>query len=159
MSTIHEIMPISIPKTKRPIQKKGCFPCQDCSKTFQLKHNLNRHIKIHGGPEIKVKCHQCCKELKNLNEHERHLREIHGQIECPRCHFRCKKTEELKSHEFCLHCDKDGCTFVSQSETKFKLHQYKCLGFMKCDLCFRRFETNRLFPYKRHMNEAHKVKI
>ena len=59
---------------ERPIQKKGSFPCQDCSKTFQLKHNLNRHIKIHGGPEIKVKCHQCCKELKNLNEHQRHLR-------------------------------------------------------------------------------------
>ena len=106
MSTINEIMPVSIPKTKRPIQKKGCFPCQDCSKTFQLKHNLNRHIKIHGGPEIKVKCHQCCKELKNLNEHKRHLREIHGQIECPRCHFRCKKIEELKNHKFCLHCDK-----------------------------------------------------
>ena len=44
MSTINEIMPVS--KTKRTPQKKGYFPCQDCSKTFQLKHNLNRHIKV-----------------------------------------------------------------------------------------------------------------
>ena len=35
MSTINEIMPASIAKSKRPIQKKGFFPCQDISTQAQ----------------------------------------------------------------------------------------------------------------------------
>ena len=146
------------PKTSsnyRKKPKKGCFPCPHCGKTFQLKQNMKRHSRIHEGASIK--CKQCCKVLKNNNELYRHNREIHGKIGCSKCHYTCKR--QLKDHQFCLQCCIEGCTFVTQDIKKFKMHQYWCWGYIQCELCFRRFKKDRLFPYKRHLFEQHKTTL
>lgn len=140
---------------KKP--KTGSFVCLHCGKTFQLKQNLNRHSRIHEGAPIK--CTQCYKILKNQNEFYRHRREIHGKIECSKCQYKCKDIKQLKDHKFCLQCPIEGCTFVTQDIEKFKMHQYWCWGFIQCDLCFRRFKKDRLFPYKRHLREQHKTTL
>ena len=51
----------------RATHSQSLSSCQVCSKTFQTKSNLNRHMKLHAG--YFTKCDKCSKVLKRPKDH------------------------------------------------------------------------------------------
>ena len=143
--------PVTV-ETRRPGTFKMYF-CVNCKTLWNDRRNFYRHRKIHF--QKQSKCTLCCKTMKNDNQMNKHLREIHGNIKCPECTYRCKNRDDLKRHDFCRQCPKPLCIFVSQDELKLKLHEYKCIGAMSCNICQKQFKTSQTAIYRDHMKITH----
>ena len=87
------------------VKQKQCIniikklECNQCLKSFSLKHHLKRHIEgVHG--ENTFKCDYCHKAFSRGDDLNRHIKGIHQGIvfACEICNFETARKYNLKSH-------------------------------------------------------------
>jgi len=84
------------------LQKKKyqTFSCAECSKQFQYKQNLNRHMKrghIRKKKDI-LCCPECGKTFQNSNNLNRHIKRGHNTKACDRCYIELSSRDEYLTH-------------------------------------------------------------
>lgn len=55
------------------------FMCPNCTKCYQLKHSLTRHIKFECGKEPSYQCHRCNRKFKHKYDLNVHVKAKHGE--------------------------------------------------------------------------------
>ena len=109
------------------------FGCKDCSRTFQRKEGLERHVRIHSGSRPFV-CEICKSSFKRADHLKNHML-VHSRrrpFSCMMCTSTFASSCDLKRH-LCIHSDKRSfrcmiCyhTFVRKSD--LKRHTWICKG-------------------------------
>ncbi|KAH1008479.1 hypothetical protein HUJ05_009031 [Dendroctonus ponderosae] len=56
----------------------GPFTCSNCTKTYNAKRNLQRHLSVECGKEPKYGCCFCAYKNYRRNEMQNHLKKRHG---------------------------------------------------------------------------------
>lgn len=107
--------------------------CSICSKKFQLRRSLVRHIKnVHKNKEANH-CHVCRKEVDDVKEH---YEEFHSYLHytCLLCHRKFRSKLILDRHKEFNHllerefsCDLCGKTFISKTTIArhVLIHEYE----------------------------------
>ena len=120
-------------RNKHENQPELTFICDQCSKTFNAKRALQKHISNAHTEGIKHRCNQCefaTKHRKRLQLHiekvhegrkwicdicgsnlscqgmlKRHMDEVHGNVEfkCDTCDYKAKSAQRLKVHIEAVH--------------------------------------------------------
>ena len=152
-----------------------------CTKKFATKRKVQIHFKsIHE----KIKCDYCDKSFSQIANLNRHIRTIHkGQnnYKCESCGKLFTRNDNLKLHIHTIHestkekFPKAGQDFFPCSSCKIKfrslaknrLHELKCVGFLRCPECQKFFHLNRSpatlylshYEFKRHMKNTHDIDL
>jgi len=80
------------------------FPCEECSRIFSKRYELNRHLRQHFPP---FPCSRCTKAFQYSKDRTRHIRDIH------------KETVEESSLEYCRH---DGYEYSTPRKDNLRRH-------------------------------------
>ena len=93
----------SVKEHTKNVHEKNSYKheCNQCEKSFNLKHALKRHINfVHKGLRL-YKCQICKKSYGNTENLREHVRAIHDGIKpfaCEKCQFRCSRKSRLRIH-------------------------------------------------------------
>ena len=152
-------------KHKSEVHKKGNHRCGFCYKRYNVKSNLQTHIKNeHLSDQEKKKCSICEKFFKCAQTLAQHTKLIHGEkiFACDQCEekFSIKSAlanhrgrKHSKSRDFpCSQCDKkfhdkkDVGSHIVQVHSDFEPYQ--------CDMCPSKFKRNSAWRFHRktHLN-------
>ena len=127
------------------------FKCNQCAKSFTLKHNLNRHLRAHTG-ENAFKCSQCDKTFTLKSNYDHHIITHSGEktFKCSQCDKTFTKIDYLHKHlrvhteekYKCIHCAK---LFSRQDnlerhikEKHIRENPYQC---SQCDKTFTKIDN------------------
>ncbi|XP_052567363.1 zinc finger protein 271-like isoform X2 [Culex pipiens pallens] len=157
------------------------YRCEECGKSYQLKHNLKAHNeKVHGiteepgdGANIRT-CKHCGQKLKSWQSLVKHLKFFHAGsvdesqfVKCPLCPAKFLNQEDLDGHvctkrdvcereprERSFKCDlcRKTYSFLLHLEAHYSVHP-ECQNF-KCDHCSNGFYNEReLNKHKKNVHE------
>lgn len=89
----------------RNVHREKTFACPKCSKAFNFKCNLEKHLPVHESEEKRVKfsCKLCnknftTKESRNVHQ-KRHLGTIQGRHKCYFCDYKVRNPQEIRRRE------------------------------------------------------------
>ncbi|EDW84234.1 uncharacterized protein Dwil_GK13252 [Drosophila willistoni] len=125
---------------------KDTFPCPHCSKTFEQKSYLTKHLRRHTNDKSFV-CPTCDKSFLFKTHLVTHLRVHTGerQFKCQDCPLSFTQNHHLKDHQKihtglkpfqCPHCPR---TFTQRSNLKLHINLHTDKGPYKCPDCSKTF--------------------
>ena len=141
------------------------YICDQCSKSFSTRYNLDAHLKIHDGTE-KYVCETCSRRFNNINNYNSHLL-VHNEdrtiYQCQVCHKLYLSEQSFKSHiadcgtgveKVKEKCDQCGNEYADLKD-HLKLHESKDTGKKRytCDMCT--VEFNHRMQLHRHRVQTH----
>lgn len=90
------------PEAKEPGEAPATYPCEDCSMTFESRHSLSSHMRIHKEKEKQknFSCEVCDKKFSSKNPLNRHLK-LHLEDKphrCTICDKRYSRQDQLLDH-------------------------------------------------------------
>ncbi|XP_045508683.1 RE1-silencing transcription factor-like isoform X3 [Colias croceus] len=153
------------PKTSRKEAEldKGCWPCDECDRTYPLQQMLQLH-KRQKHRERNIQCNQCDAKFftkYDLMTHQlRHSDEM--PFQCVACDKKFKRLIILKRHEKIMHadlpqqsCPKCPATFLSYEELTAhqQRHNRPNNRSYKCDICTKTFNVKS--GLQRHKDTVH----
>ena len=140
------------------------YPCNLCSRSFNVKRDYDRHVKVTHGPKVpseyKHECDVCAKRFTRLQYLKTHAAKAHGigQINvrnypCPHCENIYHVKDHLNRHIRVVHekervqCDHCAKLFCDRSAlTRHQLYHGE--PKFQCDECPEKFREGR--HLKRH---------
>ncbi|XP_072051491.1 uncharacterized protein [Amphiura filiformis] len=169
-----------LPKKSSKKNSSKIYTCKYCDRTYQRRHQLWGHIRVHaemGFKEKKIKalqCRYCFKHFAykcDLSKHESGHRTEH-RFQCPHCNSLFSRQAELDKHiNVNMQRVKYICGVCKQSyvsKCKLQLHAKaghdiknhtvpeNCKGHLKCPVCLTPFFSSDSLLY--HITKTH-VKV
>ncbi|XP_052792632.1 zinc finger protein 2-like [Mya arenaria] len=125
----------------KDIEEYKMFKCETCSKSFVLKKDLTKHIRVHHS--VVVNCEVCGKSFNNayyLTKHSEIHKEIRNEHECKVCHKIFLHQSALVTHIRRRHPDQKDNLIRFRSSLN-----YKDQTPIVCDCCGKEFDDRDKF--------------
>lgn len=115
----------------------GNYKCNDCLKTFTLRHNLNRHYKRFHSSELPYQCVHCNDRFRTESHLERHVfreHEDHGkQIIASSSSLPTQGESFIDKCQFCAQ-DFNGSKYRYERHM-ITMHRGELTAVYSCDIC------------------------
>ena len=146
------------------IKKSKLTQCKTCSKAFQGKHNLKRHIETVHYKMKAFECNICSVAFGQRGSLETHVNSVHNKLktcECPICSKSFARNYDLKIHIDTVHhklkpftCQICYCAFGQKSYLKIHVDTvHNNLKAFECKICLKAYKSKD--HLKAHIGAVH----
>lgn len=136
------------------------FACDQCQKTFKLKHHLTKHVLMHSG-ERSHQCDQCSFTASTSSDLNSHML-THSDVKpfaCDQCKYRTRHKSALVIHlrthtgeklHKCPHCK-----YAAHTQGHLNAHMLQHTGSTPHSCLECGFSTNTLQNLRTHLHKTH----
>ncbi|XP_077546126.1 uncharacterized protein LOC144158836 [Haemaphysalis longicornis] len=144
-------------------RKRKVYLCERCSKTFDSKDRLTRHVSKHSG-SVSLSCHLCRAVFSQKEYLTRHLQTHHVEklFRCPHCAKRFLLKAEMRTHVrthkdvqkyACNYCP---AKFLARGRLQKHVTRHTGIKLSACPKCPLRFARTK--DLERHYSMQHPEK-